>query len=377
MALSWRTTGALARLRNYSGALEHIKRTAAYARGNHVGFTPIGRRIRSFNCMKMDPETKIISIWFYGSPNRGYANLQLHPSGRVDLRGHKGWTYATESEYLAYLMGWEVTTVDGRHYLRARNKANETQWVQFGGKGVAGDRPTYRHGIWSSYWVNPDKVEPLTAPTLYANKPRKHPLEGTAVLAQSSLDHAYIQPKASCVTRVVNREAMRPMRKQFATFLKYTKAMCALRGWNDTLDEDGVQQRSATTDREEYRPFFGEREVYLWRQAGGGTRENMPAIPAGLNRATTKERDACEQFLAKARSSKPEDMYHAFLWIIADGAYHTRHGVHGSTTSVAVSPHAHRARLTRALLVVHHDKLLVTTPVAGRPKADRYNCIFA
>jgi hypothetical protein len=209
-------------------------------------------------------------------------------------------------------------------------------------------------------------------PTLYKHKPA-----WDKTLNENSPPSVHVQPKAACVHHTINREAMRTMRQQFADFLTYTKAMCSLRGWNDALDEKGDQVRSCHTDAEEYRPFFGEREANLWRPGGAYDKVKVPVVPDDLGIATIRHREDCRKFLTLARSTKPEDRYHAFLWIVSNGARSRGYSSTFTDVNVNVEPAAHRARLTRALLAVHTSKLLVATPVAGTPTHDRYNTLFA
>lgn len=385
MALGYHTLSNLAFLGNYAGALERIKRTPAYARGNYIGATPICHRGRSFNHMRLDPASGIIAIYFYGNGGHkaddttpsGRASMLLHPCGRVDIAASTYWAGATTQDYLIRLFGIRQTTSDHRQWMRVRPEAGApVQWAEVGGPTWRSKRSPAR-GLYISLWIDP------TAEALHEHPPVLLPqhkrLRAKKTHPEWMHKAIFIKPTPGVTVHRLNRPFLRTERQRYAAFMTYANGMASLLGWGETLDENGVQVRSRREDATPYKNAFGTVERYVFHHTTGSAQHlpvaDVPNAPLRL-RGSDPDVELAKKFLRLAASDDTADQYKAFLWL-TNGQHPHGYRKDANAHNVLTAPRARTDGLTRAILLANRDKALTKeTRYGDTLTKDRYGWVW-
>ncbi len=123
-------------------------------------------------------------------------------------------------------------------------------------------------------------------------------------------DLKFLNP-ASTEVHTVNRKATNNVRRQYKPFLDYLKNVVKLRG-----DFEDTSNKRVTCSVQEYKDVFGTRTDFI-----GDTNPAYP-LPAYVpSKRYVPDMEPVEQLLDLATSTKNEDHYKAFLWLVRSAGY--------------------------------------------------------
>jgi hypothetical protein len=133
------------------------------------------------------------------------------------------------------------------------------------------------------------------------------PNEVNTFVRTGSGDLKFLNPTVTKV-HTVNRARTNNVRRQYKPFLDYIKNVVKLRG-----DFEGPSHKRVTCSTQEYKDVFGTRTNLI------GPAYPYPAYMPRKNYIPDIE--PVEQLLDLATSSKNEDHYKAFLWLVRSAGY--------------------------------------------------------
>ena len=123
-------------------------------------------------------------------------------------------------------------------------------------------------------------------------------------------DLKFLNP-ASTEVHTVNRKATNNVRRQYKPFLDYLKNVIKLRG-----DFEDTSNKRVTCSVQEYKDVFGTVTDFI-----GDTNPAYPYPAYVPNKRYVPDMEPVEQLLDLAMSSKNEDHYKAFLWLVRSAGY--------------------------------------------------------
>jgi hypothetical protein len=166
-------------------------------------------------------------------------------------------------------------------------------------------------------------------------------------------------------THIVNRKATNNVRRQYKPFLDYLKNVVKLRG-----DFEGTSNKRVTCSVQEYKDVFGTMTDFV------GVANTAYPFPAHVpSKRYVPDMEPVEQLLSLATSTKNEDHYHAFLWLVRSAGYPlVNDGVHAFWD---YSNHLVK-HFNNLMLFKHRDECFdeVDTPVGKVVKSNYANFFY-
>lgn len=316
MALNWRTTNAMPRLRTYKEASDW-EANVKPIKGDKQGLKPLGRRNQKFRHIRREADGTI-TVFETNTPHH-LPLLTFFPDDTVLVRTSPYWLKATGHDLVQSVLGLRI-------------------WTEAGDSWVRCDGGTYklRRQPRMSWNKETQSYDPPANPEIGDNLFKWVP----NVVSSYGGRWAFLNPQKPQV-HVIDRKGAKAVRERYAAFSLYLSAMTKLR-------------KDSKPDFDEYVETFGTHENY-----SATTHTYKPwwaiSIPQiGYNSFDHTQAAALCQLM---QSDKPEDQYKAYLWL----------------TFREWQSSAAPKLMERVLIMHHHDEMLkLKDKEPGEKCIDRY-----
>lgn len=321
MALNWRTTRAMPRLRTYKDAADYEAKVKPI-RGDKDKLKPLGKRSQKYRHIRRE-DNGDIGVYTY----KEQMVLRFKPNGDVLVYDCACWNKVSYNDVITTVTGIHMETHAGKawhygDYLRPNPRAN---WVA--GKG----------------WVHPD--------------PKDMPKNVFRYDTTNAIGYPvwrYVNPP-KVVTHQINRKAMREVTARYKPTLAYIEALMKLNPERVSEEEFGSLVGMPRPDIK-----MGDyTTIWQWRNA---LREAYPMQRRWSN--TTFLHKHAKEMCALLASSDPGDQYKAYAWL-SHGATGNNNRRFGIEDVMDFAKHS--------IIMHHHKKVLEPVVHEGiSPVRDRY-----